>query len=426
MHVCTRPAFCSMDNKEERKQFLDRNYRRNYLSFLSEGFLYSFAFYLFSVTNVFPDYVSRLSPDPIVLSLLSLLFYGPNYLASIISCWLSMNSLASPKRLGVTVCFTQRIGLVLITLSSFLIGRTSVSACLICFFGAYLLFNIADGVSAPTYFYMASTMIHKNIGTFFGTYNMVGSISGVLASILLTYLYNARKYPENYQLMFSIGVVFALASSAAIAFGTREYHEQKAPREKVKWRDIPSMIKKSISGNDQFRYYILIYVILGAAEFAMPMYSVRLAQQRNLPENFIGIMSLISLIASVVANWIWGRLSDRKGLFMVLALSSASGILAASLTILNFGGVFNYFAYLMLAFASAGSYITNNVACTIYAEDGNSTVLTSASKLCAAPVLIFASVGSGLLAQLTSITAVFTIALISYVICTLLAVRKIR
>ena len=114
LHV---PHFVFMDNKEERKQFLDRNYRRNYLSFLSEGFLYSFAFYLFSVTNVFPDYVSRLSSNPIVLSLLSLLFYGPNYLASIISCWLSMNSLASPKRLGVTVCFTQRIGLILITLS---------------------------------------------------------------------------------------------------------------------------------------------------------------------------------------------------------------------------------------------------------------------------------------------------------------------
>ena len=396
------------------------------MSFLSESFLYSFAFYLFSVTNVFPDYVSRLSDDPVVLSLLSLLFYGPNYLASIISCWLSMNSLASPKKLGVTVCFSQRIGLILITLSSFLIGRASVTVCLICFYASYLLFNIADGVSAPTYFYMASTMIHKNIGTFFGAYNMVGSISGVLASLLLTYLYNVREYPGNYQLMFSIGVVFAVAASSAIAFGTREYKENRTTDTKVRWRDLPAMMKRSVSGNPLFRYYVLVYVILGAAEFAMPLYSVRLAQQKDLPDNFIGMMSLISLIASVAANWIWGRLSDRKGLFLVLALSSACGIIAAGLTILNYGGILNYLAYLLLAFASAGSYITNNVACTVYAEDGNSTVLTAASKLCAAPICILASVGSGLLAQLTSITIVFLLALTSYIVCTILSLKKIK
>ncbi|MDO5137000.1 MAG: MFS transporter [Oscillospiraceae bacterium] len=396
------------------------------MSFLSEGFLYSFAFYLFSVTNVFPDYVSRLSDNPIVLSLLSILFYGPNYLASIISCWLSMNSLASPKKLGVLVCLSQRVGLILITLSSFMIGKASVPVCLVCFFVSYLLFNIADGVSAPTYFYMASTMIHKNIGTFFGAYNMVGSISGVLASLLLTYLYNVRTYPSNYQLMFSIGVVFALAASSAVAFGAREYKEEKKTEEKVRWRELPAMMKKSVTGNSLFRYYVLIYVILGAAEFAMPLYSVRLAQQKDLPDYFIGMMSLISLVASIAANWIWGRLSDRKGLFWVLALSSACGIAAAGLTILNYGGVLNYLAYLLLAFASAGCYITNNVACTVYAEDGNSTILTAASKLCAAPICILASVGSGMLAQLTSITVVFVLALTSYIVCTILSLRKIK
>lgn len=415
-----------MDKEKERNQYLDKYYRRNYISFLSESFLYSFAFYLFSVTNVFPDYISRLSSDPIVLSLLSVLFYGPNYLASIISCRLSMNSLSSPKRLGVMVCFSQRVGLILITLSSFLIGRTSVAVCLICFYVSYLLFNIADGVSAPTYFYMASTMIHRNIGTFFGAYNVVGSISGVLASLFLTYLYNVRPYPENYHLMFSIGVVFALAASSAIALGTKEYPEERTAGAKVNWGEILRLIKNSISGNEMFRYYTIIYVIMGAAEFAMPMYSVRLAQQENLPDDFIGIMSLISLVASVVANWIWGRLSDKKGLFLVLTLSMASGIIAAGLTILNFGGLLNYLAYFLLAFASAGSYITNNVACTIYAEDGNSTLLTAASKLCAAPICILASVGSGMLAQMTSIKVVFYIALGAYIVCTAMSARKIR
>ena len=415
-----------MDYEKERTIFLDKNYRRNYISFLSESFLYSFAFYLFSVTNVFPDYVSRLSSNPIILSLLSVLYYGPVYLASFVSCWLSMNSPASPKKLGVMICFSQRIGLILITLSSFLIGKASVSVCLICFFVAFLIFNIADGISSPIYFYMASTIIHRNIGTFFGTYNMIGSVSGVLASLLLGYLYNVRQYPGNYQLMFSIGVVFALAATFTIAFGTREYPKKNNDNVKVRWRELPGMIKKSIVDNANFRYYTLIYVILGAADFALPLYSVRLAQQDKLPDNFIGIMSLISLVSSVAANWIWGRLSDRKSLFVVLALSAACGVIASSLTILNFGGMCNYLAYLLLAFASAGSSITNNVACTIYAKDGNSTLLTSASKLCAAPICILASVGSGVLAQLTSITIVFIIALSAYIICTLLSIKMVR
>ncbi|MBQ8996261.1 MAG: MFS transporter [Oscillospiraceae bacterium] len=393
---------------------------------MGEGFFYSFAFYLFSVTNVFPDYVSRMTDDPVVLSLLSVLYYGPVYLASIVSCWLSLNAPATPKRLGLTICYSQRVGLILIALSSLMIGKAPVSVCLVCFFVAFLFFNIADGISAPLYYNMASSMIYRNIGTFFGAYNMVGSVSGVFASLLLTYLYSVKPYPGNYQLMFGIGVLFALASSFMVAFGTKEYPGAKAEKVGVTWKELPQMMMKCISENRKFRNYTIIYVILGAADFAMPLYSIRLAQQENLPANFIGIMSLISLVSGVAANWIWGRLSDRKGPFFVLVLSTICGICAAVLTILNPGGLWNYAAYSLIAFASCGSSLTNNIACTIYAEDGNSTLLTSTSKLCAAPICILASIGSGVLAQWTSLKVVFAIALCAYTICLVLSTLNVR
>lgn len=111
-------------DKTKELEFKDKYYTRNYLSFMAEGFLYAFAYNLFSTSNVLPGYAATLTSNAALLSLLSVLYYGPMYISSIFSVLFSMNS-ASPKKMGVLVCLSQRVGLLLITVSSFLIGRVS-------------------------------------------------------------------------------------------------------------------------------------------------------------------------------------------------------------------------------------------------------------------------------------------------------------
>ncbi len=411
-----------MELSQDKQSSLEKNYKRNYLSFLGEGLFFTFAYNLSSVTNVIPDYVSKLSDNPIALSLISVLYYCPLYLASILGCFFSMNA-TSPKRIGVRICLSQRFGLLLIALSSLLIGHARQELCLVVFFLAFTLYNIADGMSAPVYYDMVSTMIHRNIGSFFGTYNMVGSIAGIFASLLLSSLYNSHPYPKNYQIMFFTGVFFALLSSFMIIIGCKETPGVREKHDDFRFSQFPSMFKKCLS-KPSFRKYTLTYLILAAADFAVPFYILRLQNDHPVPENYIGIMSMISLISGILANWSLGWLSDLFGVFPMMLLSCFLGISASVLAIINPGGLWIYVTYALISFAYCGSTLSNTIASAVFSEGENSTVYTASSKIVAAPVTLAVSVIGGILSQHHSLSIVFSIALAAYILAALSIFKK--
>ena len=416
-----RPVLFTVDKTKE-LEFKDKYYARNYLSFMAEGFLYAFAYNLFSTSNVLPGYAATLTDNAVLLSLLSVLYYGPMYISSIFSVLFSMNS-ASPQKMGVLVCLSQRVGLLLITVSSFLIGRVSQPLVIAFFFFAFTFMNVSDGISSPIYFNMTGSMIHKNVGQFFGNYSMIGSVAGVLGSLLLSYLFGAKGYPDNYRLMFSVGVVFALGATGAILFGTKEYPDRRPVGKRVHIQDLPELFRDCFRDNPGFRNYTLIYVILGAADFTMPFYILRLAEKGGIASN-VGVMSFVNLASGIIANWVFGKIADRKGTFSVLVISTFCGLLAALTAIWNPGGILSILCFILISFATCGSALSNNMACNVYAKGDNTTVCTAASKLLAAPVFIAASLGSGVLAQKTSMTAVFALAFVSYTVGFILSLTR--
>ena len=403
---------------------LEKNYKRNYFSLLCESLLYTFAYSLFSVTHVIPEYVSKLTDSSWALSLVSVLYYCPVYLASIIGCYYSLNS-SSPKKVCVTICISQRIGLFCIALSSLFIGRASSSVCLLVFFMAYTVYNIADGMSMPVYYDMISTMIHKNIGQFFGTYNMIGSVAGIVASLLLSYLYRVRPYPQNYQAMFFIGFLFAIGSSLMIIFGCRE--SETAVKERVSFRfsQFPSLFKTCL-GKPSFRRYTVVFLLLTAADFSVPFYIIRLEQDHPVPENYLGIMSMVSLFSGIAANWFLGIIADKYGVFRMILISCVFGAAASVLVILNPGGWFIYATYILISFAYCGNALSNTIACSVLARGENSTVYTAASKLSAAPVTILVSVLGSILSNRSSLSSVFIISLSAYLLAFSLSIMSDR
>ena len=419
--IVTAP-FVIFQMTQETLNSLEKNYKRNYLSFLGEGLFFTFAYNLSSVTNVIPDYVAKISDDPLALSLIPVLYYCPLYLASILGCYFSLNA-RSPKQIGVRICLSQRIGLLLIALSSLLIGNAGRRICLTLFFIAFTLYNIADGMSAPVYYDMVSTMIHRNIGSFFGVYNMVGSIAGIFASLLLSYLYGSHPYPKNYQIMFFTGVIFAFLSSLMIILGCKETSDVRKEHGCFHFSQFPVLFRKCLS-KPSFRKYTLSYLVLAATDFAVPFYVLRLQSGHPVPENYIGIMSMISLISGILANWSLGWISDLFGVFPMLLISCLLGIVSSILAIINPGGLWVYVTYAMISFAYCGSTLSNTIASAVFSEGENSTIYTASSKIVAAPVTFAVSVLGGFLSQHYSISIVFSIALTAYILAALSVFRK--
>ena len=70
----------------------ERYYKRNYMAFMLEAFFFSFTAAIFSYITVLPGYVSTLTDNAFLISLISILYMAGNYGMQLFSCVLSVNA----------------------------------------------------------------------------------------------------------------------------------------------------------------------------------------------------------------------------------------------------------------------------------------------------------------------------------------------
>ena len=163
-------------------------------------------------------------------------------------------------------------------------------------------------MSNPLFAQMVGTSIHRNVGPFYGAYNMVGACSGVLASVVLTQCLARLEFPFSFRCVFLLGLISALIATVVVCVGVREVTDDRV-REKIRLRDIFPIGTQILRENRGFRNYTIIKILVGAAEFAIPYYIITASGLKNVPAGFVGIMAIIYLVAKMVGSLVMGRLA---------------------------------------------------------------------------------------------------------------------
>lgn len=395
----------------------ERFYPRNFVSLMFEGFTFSFALAMFSPENVLPVYVSSLSDDAIYIALISALYYGFSYGFTVFSCVLGVNA-KSPKWISVLVCFLQRVGFFTIFLSTFLVGSSNRTA-LVLFFLSFALYSASAGMSNPLFAQMVGTSIHRNVGVFYGAYNMSGSVAGVVASLLLTRCLAEFDFPISFRTVFLIGLLSALVATAVVCVGVREVTDDRV-QEHIRLRDIFPIGVQILRENVPFRHYALIKILVGAAEFAIPYYIIVASGLQGAGPGFVGQMTTVYLVAKVVSSLVMGRIADRFGAIRVLRYSCICGAAAALLVILVRDWRLAFVMYALLAIAVNGVQMSNSVACVAYSNNVRTPVYAAVSGLLCAPLYVISSFAGAAIVGQFSHTAVFLIAMVVYALSALL------
>lgn len=386
-------------------------YARNFISLMFEGFLFSFALAMFSPENVLPVYVNSLSEKAIYIALISALYYGFSYGCTVFSCVLGVNA-RSPKWISVAICFLQRVGFFTIFLSTFLVDRSTEGAIGV-FFVSLAIYAASAGMSNPLFAQMVGTSIHRNVGTFYGAYNMVGSVAGVAASLILTRCLATMEFPFSFRAVFLLGLLSALVATVVVSVGVREVTDDRA-EEHIRLRDIFPISLQILRENRPFRHYALIKVLVGAAEFAVPYYIIVASDLPGTPAGFVGVMTTVYLMAKVVSSLVLGRLADAFGAIMVLRCSCLCGALAALLAILVRDYRFSFVMYALLAVAVCGVNMSNNIACVAYSRNQRTPIYAATSGLLCAPLYIISSFAGAAIVGRFSHTAAFFLAMVVY------------
>lgn len=382
-------------------------YRGNFLSLMMESFFFSFALTLFSTENVLPVYVASLSDKAVYLAMISALYYGISYGATVFSCVIGVGA-KSPKWASVGICFLQRIGFFLIFLSTYLVGEDPGPA-LAMFFVSLALYAASAGMSNPLFAQMVGTSIHRGVGTFYGAYNMMGAVSGVLASLVLTQCLVRLDFPKSFRLVFLLGLLSALIATGVVSFGVREVTDDRVP-EHIRLRDIFPMGARILREDRRFRHFTVIKVLVGAAEFAIPYYIITASALPGAPESFVGVMTTVYLLAKVAGSLILGRVADRFGPLVVMRCACACGAGAALLAAFGRSWRLSFVMYALLAVAVVGVVMSNSVACVTYSGNVRTPIYMASVGLLCAPLYVSSSFIGAALAGRFSLSALFLLA----------------
>ncbi|HJD45561.1 MAG TPA: MFS transporter [Candidatus Mediterraneibacter norfolkensis] len=397
--------------KEQLYEKKEKYYKRNFFTFMCESFFFSAALSMFSAESVLPSYVANLSDKSIYIALISVIYYGVSYGATFFSCPIGVNA-KSPKWISIAICFLQRVGFFFIFLSTYMVsGSRNIS--LFLFFMSLIIFALSNGMSTPLFSQAVSASLHKNIGTFYGFYGLVGAGSGILGSLILTRCLTIYDFPKDYRTAFLIGLVSALIATCAMSIGIKEVTDDRESV-KISLKDVIPISRKILSENTEFSYFTIIKVILGAAEFAIPYYIIIASLKPDTPDGFVGIMSTIYLIAKMIYSLFVGRIGDKCGPIAMLLTSCFFGVLAALLAITAPNWQLTIPMYIFLAFATNGILLANNTACVVYSRNKFVPIYNTTVSLLSAPIYIIVSFGGAKIADTFSYNAMFALAFAVY------------
>ena len=388
-------------------------YRRNYLALLSDALFFSLGSTLFSTDNVLALYVSNLSEKPIYIALMTALFFGFQYGASVLSCVIGVNA-RSPKWISIGVCFLQRVGFAIILLSTFFLKR-SVSLALLLFFVSLVLYAISYGMSSPLFTQMVTFSIHKNIGSFFGVYYLVCNFSGVLATSFFAYCISRFVFPMNFRVVFLFGTVMATMSTITLSIFLREVTDERV-REHILFRDVFRIGIDIFRADGKFRRFALTRAIAGAVEFTVPYYILYAGTLPNLPDGFLGIMATIYLVAKMLGSAVFGKIADKFGVLAVLRGGCVCGLAAALLSITVTDYRMAYVFYAILAFSTISISMSNQIASVEYSKGVRTPFYAAIIGIMCSPVAIITSLCGAALASRFSYKFLFAIAIVIYVI----------
>jgi MFS family permease len=395
-------------------------YRRNYIALLLDGFFFSFSVGYFSHTTVLPVYVSNLTGNSVFIGLLAVLYFGLSNGAAIFSCVLGVNA-KSPKWTSVWVCLTQRVGFILIFISTFAFPGSRNMALLLFFF-SFALYTVSAGLTSPVYGAMVSETIHRNVSSFYGSYYLVGSLAGVLGAQPIRIILEKFEFPQNYRWLFLLGLVVAQFSTLSLALGIREVREDHG--KSLNFSMLPHELKKILRNNTAYRNFLVVRIFAAMAEMSVPFYIIRVKNLSGGTDSIVGIMTTALLAADMVSSTVLGRIGDRFGPAAVARIAVSSGVLACLLAVFLPSPLWGLLLFVLVSAAVKGMNLAAQVASIHYAERGMVPIYTTASGITAAPFYALFALGGGFLSNRFSILSVFCVSLVLYVTALFISLFK--
>ena len=304
---------------------------------------------------------------------------------------------------------------------------------LVGFLALYTISRMAAGLGGLPFFdIIAKTIPARRRGAFFAWRQFLGGILGLWGGwIVKTVLNNpALPFPHGHGVLFLLWGVFTVGATAAFV-AVREppgvaLEEPMGPTELI------HRAGQLLRRDKVYRRYIAARISLGLAGIALPFYGVYARTGLGAPEGMVGVYVSVRVVAMLLFNLPWGRLSDARGNRLAMRLMSLGNgitvllalLLMALVGLLQLQGAWLPYLAIPIFFLDGAvrpaQMLTGNNFLLELAPEAERPLYMGLSSTMIGIALLFSAMG-GILADLFGFVGVFVVSLGLYVIGYVLA-----
>ncbi len=198
--------------------------------------------------------------------------------------------------------------LILAFLPLFLTGQAVVWAAI----GLSLTRDAFGNLAFPAWMSLTGEIVPiEGRGRYFGSRNFIMGITGMLAIILVGLLITRVGQPLGYQL--ALGLAFVFGGLSTYSFSHLKDPSLGRPAPLAEKTSLAGIIT-SVKGHPIFLALIVVMVVWNfSINIAGPFFNVFMVQNLKFTATMVGVISIVSAVASLLVQPRIGRLSDRWG-----------------------------------------------------------------------------------------------------------------
>ncbi|MFQ5813031.1 MAG: MFS transporter [Anaerolineae bacterium] len=214
----------------------------------------------------------------------------------------------------------------LMTLAVFLIEDPAVL--LVVFFTLLAAYSLTAGLAGICFVdVVAKAIPSTRRGAFFGWRRFLGGFLALGGSLLVKYILDERRglaFPDNYAILFLLSfftLCVAMSCFILVVEPLESVNEERVPLGR-QFRRALGLPRR----DRNYRRFLTMRLLLMGAEIATPFYIVYAKRALSVPVGMVGVYLTGATLASFASNLLWGRISDRQGNKLLLALSNSLGL----------------------------------------------------------------------------------------------------
>jgi MFS family permease len=338
-------------------QYIEKNYRWNFLVNSLDGASFWFGMSFISSAIILPLYVSHFTDNPLLIGVIPFLATA-GYLVPQLFIANAVERAPIKKFFPVNLgFFFQRLPIILLAPSAYLLATAQPVWALAVFFGLYAWHTIGSGFTVIGWQDMIAKIIPVDKrGRFFGITNFVGNGAGILGAVAVPFVLDKFIFPLGYVISFAVAAGLIFTSWALLAMAREPaVPSSKPPVSQLAYmRSLPEVLRR----DRNFSIYLLSQIIFALSGMATGFLAVYAVRTWHLSDGEASGFTIALQVGLALANLFFGFLSDRKGHKLSLEICFILNAVSLVLAIAAPGPWWFFLIFFMRGAIMAGSIIS--------------------------------------------------------------------